>query len=267
MKSLPDEGSVEWFEQSRRRCVDHLRALLSIRISRDSVAAILQHWGLQSAEYNSALHSSCVISYARLFTNASTKNGNIKYPTKRLIASPGFDRGLHIHVMDLRNRLVAHADYSVFPSTMYLQAVGDERIPLTLGINVKGLFGIESHDLAVRYEKHFSTCHKAVEQMLNLECDELASQARLFPAEFHKTNNIPDAETKTTLDRNLREIPRPTGPAASVENPAFAEGLSGYRYITLTHQVPLIKSGKYVVTEAGIAQEITFHVGAITKLS
>ena len=256
MKKPPNKGSVEWFERSRRPCVDHLRALLSLRMARDSATAIVRYWGLQSAENGSALHSSCVIAYARPFTNAATKSCNIKYPAKRLMATAGFDKELHLHILDLRNQLIAHSDYGVFPSSMYLQTIGDERLPLTLGIKVKGMFGIESHDLAQRYETHLSICVATVEQALNLECNELASEARIHPAEFDKTHNIPEVRQEgIILDSELRDLPGPTGPAASVDNPAFVDGLSGYRYITLTHQISLVKNGEYVFTEDGIAKE------------
>jgi hypothetical protein len=256
MKKLANKGSVEWFEHSRRRCVDHLRALLSIRMARDGANAILRQWKSQSAEINSALHSSCVIAYARPFTNAATKNGNVKYPTKRLMAASGFDKELHDHILDLRHRLIAHSDYGIFPSSMYLQAIGDERLPLTLGINVKGIFGIESHDLALRYEKHFSICAMTLEQILNLECNELALEARIHPSEFHKTHNIPEVKGELSSGSEFRDLPRPMGPAGVVENPVFPQGLSGYRYLTLTHQISLVESGKYVVTVDGIAKEI-----------
>jgi hypothetical protein len=136
MKKLSDKGSVEWFELSRRRCVDHLRALLSIKTARDSAVAILRDWSSQSAESNSALHSSCVIAYARPFTYAASKNGKVTYSTKGLMAASGFDKELHVHILDLRNQIIAHGDYGIFPATMYLQTAGDEQLPLRLGINV-----------------------------------------------------------------------------------------------------------------------------------
>jgi hypothetical protein len=256
MTKLADKGSVEWFERSRRRCVDHLRALLSIRMAHDSIIALLQGWRSQSPENNCALHSSCVIAYARPFTDAATKNGKIKYPTKGLMAAAGFDKELHIHILDLRHRLIAHSDYGLFPSSMYFQTIGDERLPFTLGLNVKGMFGIESHDLASRYEKHLSICATALEQMLNLECNELASESQIHPAEFHKTHNIPETKLDFTLGPELQDLPPPTGPAAGVDSPVFPEGLSGYRYITLTHQISLVESGKKAVSADGIAKEI-----------
>jgi hypothetical protein len=257
MKKLANKGSARWFELSRMRCVDHLRALLSIRMARDSAIAILQGWKSQSAENNAALHSSCVIAYARPFTHASTQSGKVTYPTKVLMAASGFDKELHAHILDLRNRLVAHSDYDMFPSTMYLQTIGDEGLPLTSGVNVKGIFGIGSHDLALRYEKHLSICAMTLEHILNLECKELGSEARLHPSEFHKTHNLPEVRDKELISGSeFNNLPPPTGPAASVENPAFPQGLSGYSYITLTHQISLVESGKYAVTIDGIAKEI-----------
>jgi hypothetical protein len=257
---LATKGSAEWFEQSRRRCVDHLRALLSIKIARNSVATILRDWKSQSAEINSALHSACVIAYARPFTSALTRHGKITYPTKKLMAASGFDKELHRHILDLRNRIITHGDYDVFPSTMYVQTVGDEKLPLTLGINVKGILGIELHDLALRYERHFSTCAANLEETLNRECHELAAAARLHPSEFHKTHNIPEVGEVFSPGLEFEDLPRPKGKAGVVESPAFPQELSGYRYITLTHQIPLIKSGKYVVTENGVPKEIVFDV-------
>jgi hypothetical protein len=256
MKKFPDKGSVEWFELSRMRCVDHLRALLSIKVARDNAVAILRNWNSQSSETNSALHSSCVIAYARPFTSAETGKGKVIYSTKRLMAAVGFDKELHAHILDLRNQIIAHGDYGVFPSTMYLQTVGDERLPLSLGINVKGILGIESHDLALRYEKHLSVCDVNLEKILNQECKELASEARLHPSEFHDTHNILEVKEELNLGLELKDLPRPAGPAAVVEDPVFAPGLSGYRYVTLTHQISLVESGKYAVTEDGVLKEI-----------
>jgi hypothetical protein len=256
MKKVSDKGTVEWFELSRMRCVDHLRALLSIKTARDSATAILRDWGSQSVETNSALHSACVIAYARPFTSASTKNGKVTYPTKSLMAAAGFDKELHIHILDLRNQIIAHGDYGIFPSTMYLQTVGDEQLALSLGVNVKGIFGIESRDLASRYEKHLSICEKSLEKILNDECNELASEARLHPTEFHRTHNIPMIREEYNLGSEFENLPRPTGPAGVVENPVFPQGLSEYRYVTLTHQISLIESGTHTVTEDGVTKEI-----------
>jgi hypothetical protein len=259
MKAPPKKGTVPWFELSRMRCVDHLRALLSIKLARSNVQAILRDWHSQSPDMNAALHSSCVISYARPFTSALTKNGKITYPTKRLMTATGFDKELHAHILDLRNRTIAHGDYDIFPSTMFVQTIGDERLPLTLGINVRAMLGIESYDLATRYERHLSVCDNSLEEILDCESKELASEAKLHPFEFDQTHNLPESKVRADIGLAFEKLPGPTGPAAGVENPAFSEGLSEYAYITLTHQICLIENGKHTITEDGVEKEIVIN--------
>jgi hypothetical protein len=256
MKKPPDKGTVEWFKQARRRCVDNLRALLSIKTARYSATAILRDWNSQSAESRSALHSACVISYARPFVSAFTNVGKVTYPPKKLMATSGFDKELHIHILDLRNQIIAHGDYCFFPSTMYVQTAGDERLPISLDVNVKGMFGIESHELALRYEKHLSICDKSLEKILNGECNELASEARIHPSEFHGTHNIPVVGGSFKLDSELKYIE----PVGTVENPVFPQSFSGYRYVTLTHQIPLLTTGTYTITEDGVATRMAWFL-------
>ena len=174
----------------------------------------------------------------------------------------GFDIELHKHILDLRNQMVAHGDYGVFPSTMYVQSIGDERLPIYLGINVKGLFGISDRGLAGRYGAHLSMCESKLAELLNLECGELAAQAQLHPELFDATHNIPEVQEQSTFTNLiLSDIPRPSGPAGSVEDPSLPDGLSAYNYMTLIHQVPLQSSGKYLVTNNGVQSEIELFLG------
>jgi hypothetical protein len=142
---------------------------------------------------------------------------------------------------------------------MYLQAIGDERLPVTLGINVKGMLGIASRDLASRYEKHIAICAHRLEEVLSQECNELAAQAKLYPDAFNSTHNIPEIREKLIpSDSNFSDLPRAAGAAGTVEEPSFPDGLSGYNYVLLTHQIPLQDSGEYVVTIDGIKCKIEF---------
>jgi hypothetical protein len=255
-----EEGTAKWFQDSRSRCVDHLRALLSIKLARTNMADILSNWGSQTAATNGALHSACVISYARLFVHSETSTGKITYPSRHLMRAVGFDLELHKHILELRNQIIAHGDYHMFPSTMYLQSIGDNRLPIALGINVKGMLGISSRDLALRYEKHFSVCEAKIEELLKQECDELATQAKVHPATFMETHNVPEHSQKVSIDGKSEALPGPTGPAATVEAPEFPSDLMGYNYITLTHQAALIGNGEYVVTIDGIEKTLTFSI-------
>lgn len=256
-KIVREKGTAAWFEASQMRCVDHLRALLAIKMSKSSIAEILRGWDLHSAEIRSGLHSACVIAYARVFTHAIAKTGKITYPSGQLIKANGFDRELHQHILNVRDQIIAHGDYGVFPSTMYLQTIGDERLPVALGINVKSIFGIASRDLGRRYDQHLSVCERMLEELLNRECVELVAEAKNHPEIFNATNNIPEVRESIELDGQLRDFPGPSGAAGRVEDPPFAESLAGYNYITLTHQVALQKDGEFIVTSNGIRQTIT----------
>jgi hypothetical protein len=254
---LSEKGSVGWFDASRRRCVDHLRALLSIKMARASMLDLLSGWDSQPPTVKCALHSACVISYGRTFVHSETNTGKITYPTRQLMKASGFDIELHKHILDLRNRIIAHGDYGVFPSTMYLQSIGDERLPIVLGINVKSIFGISERSLADRYQTHLSACEFKLEELLNLECNELAIEAKLHPELFASSHNIPEVhELPLLIDSDLADIPRPSGPAGRVKDPSLPDGLSAYRYITLTHQIALQSSGKHLVINSGVQSEI-----------
>jgi hypothetical protein len=264
-KKKPHEGTAEWFEDARHLCIDHLRALLSMRLAHECIQVSLSQWNSVPSIVSAALHSNCVIAYARPFTSAMTKRGKIHYPSKEHKAVAGFDGELHRHIMDLRDRIVAHSDYAIFPSTMFLQAMGDEKLPISLGLNVKGLVGIESRGLAERYEKHLSCCTNAVETALNKACTHLAEQARLYPAAFDKTHNIPTTVQQIAATKQPTAL-IPAGPAAGVENPPFPPGLTEYRYQTLRHEIALIEPGTYKITVNGAPTEVTFTVeGGRTK--
>jgi hypothetical protein len=255
-----EKGSSAWFVQARQICIDHLRALLSVRMAHEYIVAILGSWGTVDITIEAALHSACVIAYSRAFTAAATKCGKLTYSTKSVKAAPGFDGELHKHILDLRHRLVAHSDYDMFPSTMYLQTVGDERLPLKLGIKAKGIVGIRTRDLATRYEKHLSACVAGIERALNRDCSRLVSQSRLHPTAFQQTHNVPETMEEFVVGTIRTDLPDPTGPTSHVTDPAFPKGLSDYSYITLTHEVALIEGGDYVVNVRGVPTELTFSV-------
>jgi hypothetical protein len=249
-----------WFERGRRRCVDHLRALSSVQLAHEYISTLLTRWTSNEVHSLAGLHAASVIAYARPFTAAFTKEGKLKYPVSALRKTPGFDHELHSHLLDLRNNLIAHGDYDLLPSTMYLQTVGDEKLPVAMGVNVKCIVGIEARPLAERYQAHFRTCLTVIEEMLNRDLREIAARAQTHPEEFHATHNIPAAilEVKPTIE--LADFPGPVGAAGDVAEPSFSERLSGYKYLTVRHELALIESGTYSIHDRGVPIDVTFEV-------
>jgi hypothetical protein len=143
---------------------------------------------------------------------------------------------------------------------MYLQTLGDEMLPVAMGVNVKSMVGIEARSLAERYQAHFMACMTSIEETLNRELKEIAAHAQKFPAEFHASHNLPVAMSEWQPTTQFADFPGPTGAASDVAEPSFPEGLSGYRYLTLQHQLALIESGTYTIYEGGVPKEVTFTV-------
>ena len=209
----------------------------------------------------SALHAACVVAYSRPFTNTKTKLGKVQYPVRDLKREPGFDTALHDHLLTMRDRLVAHSDYGLLRSTMYLQSVGDNNeLPVAIGLNVKRLVGVDSRALAERHVRHFSSCVTRISRTFNSEFNSLARHVRDNPGHFSETQNLPLEMQKHGPIPTLRPMPTPSGAAGDVEEPEFADGLNGYKYEKLNHQRALIKSGTYRVPVNGTMEEYHFKI-------
>ncbi len=254
----PAEGTREWFDSARHQCVDHLRALVSVRTANEYLTAILTRFIDTDPTTVAGLHSASVIAYARPFVSAKTIEGERRYPEGKLRKASGFDRQLHDHLLSLRHRLIAHADYALLASTMNIQTIGDEALPVQMEINVKTIYGITDRQLGLRYQAHFQACMRFMEESLNQEVRELNLQSKKYPMEFAATHNIPAVERDVTLSPQFADFPAPEGPASTVAEPAFPSDLAGYRYLTLYHTVPLLSSGEYPIHQDG--KEVGFIV-------
>ena len=57
-----------------------------------------------------ALFQAAIVSYAKPFTKTETSQGKGILPTRLLKLDPSFEVDIHEHIMDLRNKLIAHDD-------------------------------------------------------------------------------------------------------------------------------------------------------------
>jgi hypothetical protein len=249
------KGRPDRLDETLYRCAQHLRAWAAIAMANDYIGKIVDEPGLDPASL-SAFHSAAVVAYSRAFTEARSRRGKISYQTRPLRRStPGFDKALHEHLLELRNTLVAHSDYTALPPTLDFEIVGE--LMVSVGANVKTLAGIESRALAERYRAHFHACISGIRLLLDAELRELASQAKASPdalAGTRGSENIPLPPMRsgvfyeTSLGRAVRE-------------PTFASALSGYAYTTLRYAVPLLPSGRYTVRDLdGSEHELEIEV-------
>jgi len=238
---MSDKGTSAWFVGARELCIDHLRALGSIRAAERYMAKLLEQPPSCDTELAGALHSAAVIAYSQAFTTAHTRAGKVTYKIHRLKKAVGFDKRLHRHLLDLRDRLIAHADYAVLPSVMDMSLIGD--LPVALTLKVKRLAGIRSRGLAERYHRHFRACRVAIEASLNDELRELVAEGRKHPGTFRATHNIPPAEETVRISGKFEDL----SPGNQVAEPTFEN--EGYVYISLEHCLPLVQGGQHAVTD------------------
>ena len=125
-----------------------------------NVRRLLEGWTTLDAVVQSALHARAVISYAEPFVHEPWA-----YQTKELKSVPGFDAEVHDHLLELRNKLIAHSDEEFSEGTLIaLFADIDVKLDdgrtfkdhLFSGLNVRttALDGVHSRDLTERYEGH-----------------------------------------------------------------------------------------------------------------
>ena len=245
-------GSSEWFVTLRHRCIDHHRALASLYAADRYLSKLRER---PDREIAAALHSAAVTAYAQAFTEARTARGAVTYKTRSLRRVSGFDGRLHEHLMQLRNRFIAHADYGPLPGAMDFQKIGDLRV--AINVRVKRLEGIASPPLLERYLSHVRACKAAVETMLNRELQELAQAAERSPEAFEASHNVPAFGTPLAATGQFEDLPD----GLTVPDAEFDSGLAGYDYVTLSHCLPLIQSGRYTTRdEDGNSVEIDFEV-------
>jgi hypothetical protein len=194
-----EEGSIEWFRARTHRLIGHARALDSISGAKEKIGALAREWNDTSEEIKSALHTAGIIEYARPFTQNAETSGKRAYPTKHLRRSEAFDSRLHQHLLNLRNKLVAHSDGEVLRSAIahkfaHLTISGHRKsVPIATSVHVRSLSGISDFSLCARYLTHFEGCLAAIESEAHELLEAVQSQALKHP------ENLRDPE----LERGL----------------------------------------------------------------
>jgi hypothetical protein len=110
-------GTVQWFRTRKRSLYRDIRALNDFTAALAAVTRILERadqWEDPVGEMRGALFMAAVVTYVRPFVGSNTKDGQKSfYGTKYLKPDARFDLELHRHLIDLRNKLIAHDDEEV----------------------------------------------------------------------------------------------------------------------------------------------------------
>jgi len=153
-------GSKEWFDIQKKHVLREVRGADGFALALANVRRLLEGWTTLDAVVKSALHARAVISYAEPFVHEPWA-----YQTKELRSVTGFDAEVHDHLLELRNKLIAHSDEEFSEGTLIaLFADIDVKLDdgrtfkdhLFSGLNVRttALDGVHSRDLTERCEAH-----------------------------------------------------------------------------------------------------------------
>jgi hypothetical protein len=162
------EGTQEWKVQLADVAARHLRALDQINQARRCLVKLSQEGDTLDDVVMSALFTSAVIHYSRPFgKNRGGQTNSPRYRIKEL-RNAGFDRVLHDHLLDLRDKLVAHQDGTLLPARIGQFTIEihehDVEIPVQTFAVVFALQGIAAKELVARYLEHVTTCVEALQR-------------------------------------------------------------------------------------------------------
>jgi hypothetical protein len=263
------EGTPEWFKDQKRIMVSHARALDCITSARRSVASLIANWENPDPEVRAALHSAAVISYARPFSRNRDDFGKWpSYPVQRLERTRAFDPSLHGHLVDLRNKIIAHHDSEYLSAKLLISSVElsiGAQVPIAVSVHVQSLYSIEDREIAYRYAAHFDAAIECIDAALEHDHSKYFCAVQQWPdvlrsvgeksreqgGEFDLTDGqphvIPHAH-RTKLGR----LPRPE----------LTVGSNGYTYLN-THCYVLPPAGRLNVE--GTTGSIEIEVDPISE--
>lgn len=103
-----------------------------------------------------------VVKYAKPFVDTETSFGKTRYRTRHLKNESAFNAGLHQHLIELRNTLVAHDDLEsieprILQMCMAVQPTGFN-IPVSIGLSNKCLAYPISSESVVKLRAHVAAC-------------------------------------------------------------------------------------------------------------
>jgi hypothetical protein len=246
------EGTPEWFKSRKQSIVKHVRALDCIASARRSIASLLSNWENPDPEVRAALHSAAVISYARPFSTNRDAKGKSTYSHRHLKDAPGFDPSLHLHLLDLRNRIIAHHDTEYLPAKLLTNnmrlEIGAE-VLVGVSVHIQSLYSIEDQEIARRYSAHFDAAIEAIEAILERELKGYFHAGQQWPDAYQSTAR--EGPQETVGEFRLSEGAKYFMPHAhkttlgQLPVPTLSVGGSGYSYWVTGYNVMI--EGKFRV--------------------
>ena len=137
----------------------------------------IQDWVLMSSAFYWA-----VIHYAKPFLNSKFEGRNIRYPIKHIKNVDGFSDTMHSHLIEVRNTLVAHDDFTEIPPRILQGGInlgnenGGHFVPTSIMVSNKCIAFPSSPETVNQMHDHSSAVLKAIQKKLS---DDIATLRKL----------------------------------------------------------------------------------------
>jgi hypothetical protein len=171
---LVDDRLREHLARGRRDIIANLRLTQDVGLARNAAARIVERWGQLPEDILAALHTACVVNYARPFKESITLSGKkFRYPVNRIVHNDGFDRSLHDHLLELRDKLVAHSDADFAERLFHTEWAafqfdnGDVPFAFEVGAQAVTINGMRDAATANSYITHFDAALTAASALLD----------------------------------------------------------------------------------------------------
>jgi hypothetical protein len=264
---LPTRGSVEWFPHQKKVVLRDARAFDSIAAAYRLAIKLRAELETLDTEVNSSLLSTVCINYGRPFSQPPT------YPYRGLKGHPQFDVEIHEHLLELRNKLIAHSDEEYADATMHSLTIAltfekdgnvtNAEFPQSLDVHVVALNSIHSPELVDRICNHLQAALLGVSDELNLHLREYLEASHEFGDNFHEARRLRRLETGSEPKSAGLNLSNPThfrydAFRDPLKVPPLQMGKDGYSYRTfwLVHAL----TGDFVVRFGD--EEITLQVSS-----
>lgn len=158
------------FQRLRRDCLLGIKAVQNLHGALEAFDTLLSLVASSSHVILTGVFHSGVIRYAKPFLQANTDTGTVSYPTRHLKAVPEFSLLLHKHLLDLRNTLIAHDDFTqveprILTDNMRLDGT-DYLIPMRVTITNKCLGYPADESVGHLLRTHISAAHQGANRKL-----------------------------------------------------------------------------------------------------
>src|SRR5262245_56821600 len=210
------------------------------------------------ADVRSALHTSGVISYARPFSNNLSGERRTSFAKKIVKQHQNFDDDIHLQLLLLRNKLIAHSDADYADGRLFRKYIslhsGPKQFKILAGATVLTLtvHMLEDMELAKRYLAHVRAVAEAAHTSLAIRLEEFVRTVQQFSDALEAASDPKKGPGinagQFELSPAKPEAAMPVSflnPYAVLSLPNLAVGQDGYSYRTFSVQTDMSMNIKW----------------------